>query len=168
LNGRPELLAPKHEQTDAIGRASMSSRGDRWRATTCPVTLPVTGVPMAHQQPRGFTRIQLLVVLVVITVLILLLVPTMSQRAHRFRQLAQFHARRAAMFQKSVGSKERAARDCEVYGGQRMIQIAREYRNEVNLCEKLAVYHSSLIPKYELAAAHPWLSVEADPPEPAP
>ena len=93
---------------------------------------------------------------------------TVSQRAHRFRQLAQFHARRAAMFQKSIGSKERAARGCEAYGGERMLQIARDYRAEAKLCVRLAAYHAALIPKYEHAAAHPWLSVAADPPEPAP
>jgi hypothetical protein len=93
---------------------------------------------------------------------------TVSQRAHRFRQVAQFHARRAAMFQKSIGSKERAARDCEAYGGERMLQIARAYRTERKLCVRLAAYHASLIPKYEHAAAYPWLSVAADPPEPAP
>ena len=90
------------------------------------------------------------------------------QRANRFRQLAQFHARRAAMFQESIGSKERAARDCEAYGGERMLQVARDYRAEVKLCVKLAQYHARLIPKYEDAAAHPWLSVAADPPEPEP
>jgi hypothetical protein len=95
-------------------------------------------------------------------------VRTVGQRAHRFRQLAQFHARRAALFQKSIGSKERAARDCEAYGGERMLQIAREYRDEVKLCVKLAAHHARLIPKYEHAAARPWVRVEADPPEPAP
>ena len=91
-----------------------------------------------------------------------------SQRAHRFRQLAQFHARRKAMFQKSIGSKNRAARDCENYGGDRMLRIAREYRDEVELCGRLAAYHGRLVPKYEHAAAHPWLWIEADPPAPAP
>jgi hypothetical protein len=46
---------------------------------------------------------------------------TLSQRAHRFRQLAQFHARRVALFQKSIVSKEKAARDCEAYGGETML-----------------------------------------------
>jgi hypothetical protein len=95
-------------------------------------------------------------------------VRTASQRAHRFRQLAQFHARRAAMFQESIGSKERAASGHEAYGGERMLQIARDYRDEMKLCVKLAAYHASLITKYEHAAAHPWFSVEADPPEPTP
>ena len=72
------------------------------------------------------------------------------------------------MFQKSIGSKERAARGREAYGGERMLQIARDYRDEVKLCVRLAAYHAALIPKYEHAAAYPWLSVEADPPEPAP
>ena len=93
---------------------------------------------------------------------------TVSQRAHRFRQLAQFHARRAAMFQKSIGSKERAARGHEAYGGERMLQIARDYRAEAKLCVRLAAYHAALVSKYEHAAAYPWLSVAADPPEPAP
>jgi hypothetical protein len=95
-------------------------------------------------------------------------VETVSQRAHRFRQLAQFHARRAAMFQRSIVSKERAARGCEAYGGERMRQVAREYRSEARLCVKLAEYHARLIPKYDRAAAHPWLSIVPDPPEPAP
>jgi hypothetical protein len=95
-------------------------------------------------------------------------VRTVSQRANRFRQRAQFHARRAAMFQKSIVSKERAARDCEAYGGERMLQVARDYRAEVKLCMKLADYHARLIPKYERAAAYPWLPVAPDPPEPAP
>jgi hypothetical protein len=95
-------------------------------------------------------------------------VRTASQRANRFRQRAQFHARRAAMFQKSIVSKERAARGCEAYGGERMLQVARDYRAEVKLCVKLADYHARLIPKYERAAAYPWLPVDPDPPEPAP
>jgi hypothetical protein len=93
---------------------------------------------------------------------------TLSQRAHRFRQLAQFHARRSKMFQESIGSKERAARGHEAYGGERMLQIARAYRAEAKLCVRLAAYHASLIPKYEHAAAYPWHSVAADPPQPAP
>jgi hypothetical protein len=95
-------------------------------------------------------------------------VRTVSQRANRFRQHARFHARRAAMFRKSIVSKERTARDCEAYGGERMLQVARDYRAEAKLCVKLADYHARLIPKYEHAAAHPWLPVDPDPPEPAP
>ncbi len=93
---------------------------------------------------------------------------TLSQRAHRFRQLAEFHARRAAMFQESIGSKERAAQGHEAYGGERMLQIARAYRAEAKLCVRLAAYHAALIPKYQRATTHPWLSVAADPPEPEP
>lgn len=93
---------------------------------------------------------------------------TLSQRAHRFRQLAQFHARRAKMFQESIGSKERAARGHEAYGGERMLQIARAYRAEAKVCDRMATYHAALVPKYEHAAVYPWLSVIADPPEPAP
>jgi hypothetical protein len=95
-------------------------------------------------------------------------VRTASQRANRFRQRAQFHARRAAMFQKSIVSKELAARGCEAYGGERMLRVASEYRAEVKLCVKLADYHARLIPKYERAAAYPWLPVDPDPPEPGP
>jgi hypothetical protein len=95
-------------------------------------------------------------------------VRTASQRANQFRQRARFHARRATMFQKSILTKERAARGCEAYGGERMLQMARDYRAEVKLYGRLADYHAGLIAKYEYAAAHPWLPVEADPPEPAP
>ena len=49
-----------------------------------------------------------------------------------------------------------------------MLQIARAYHAEAKLCVRLAAHHAALIPKYEHAAAHPWLSVAADPPEPAP
>jgi hypothetical protein len=91
-----------------------------------------------------------------------------SQRANRFRQRAQFHARRAALFQNGIQSKERAAEDCEAYGGERMIRIAAEYRAEVKLYVKLAAYHASLLRKYERAAALPWLPIAADPPEPGP
>ena len=92
----------------------------------------------------------------------------MSQRANRFRQLVQFHTRRAAMFHKSIGSKGRAARDCEAWGGERMLQVARYYRAEAKVCVKMADYHARLIPKYMYAAAYPWLPVAADPPEPVP
>jgi hypothetical protein len=114
---------------------------------------------------------------IAIAIVLALLVPmlggyagfrTVSQRANRFRQRAQFHARRAAMFQKSIITKERAARDCEAYGGERMLQVASDYRAEVKVCVKMAAYHATLIPKYEYAAAHPWRSIAADPPEPAP
>jgi hypothetical protein len=73
-----------------------------------------------------------------------------------------------ALFQKSIVSKEKAARDCEAYGGETMLQVARDKRVEAKLCVKLAAYHTPLIAKYEQAAAHPWLPVGADPPEPAP
>jgi hypothetical protein len=110
--------------------------------------------------------------LIVVAILVLLtgtygLIRIARQRANRFRQRASFHARRAAMFQKSIISKERAARDCEAYGGERMLQVASDYRAEVELCAKLAVYHARLIARYEQAAAHPWLPVGSDPPEPA-
>jgi hypothetical protein len=91
-----------------------------------------------------------------------------DRRANRYRQLAQFHARRARMHQESIGSKERAAQGCEAYGGERMLRIAREYREEAKLCVKLAPYHDQLRAKYEHAAAHPWLPLAVDPPEPRP
>ena len=91
-----------------------------------------------------------------------------GQRANRFRQRAQFHARRTTMFQDSIRSKTRAADDCEAYGGDRMLRIAAEYRAEVTLCEQLADHHGRLRRKYEDAAARPWLPVAADPPEPRP
>jgi hypothetical protein len=119
--------------------------------------------------PAGTKRPITIVVAIVILVLGTYAgLKAVSQRANRFRQLEQFHARRAAMFQKSIGSKERAARDCEAYGGERMLQVARDYRAEVKLCLKMASYHTALIPKYAYAAAHPWLPVAADPPEPPP
>ncbi len=90
----------------------------------------------------------------------------LSQRANRFRQLAQFHARRATMFEASIRSKRRAAQDCEAYGGPRMLRIAREYRAEAELCVKLAAYHAQLHRKYQRAAASAWLPVAVDPPEP--
>jgi hypothetical protein len=49
-----------------------------------------------------------------------------------------------------------------------MLKIARAYRAESKLCVKLAAYHAALIPKYEHAAAYPWLLIAVDPPEPAP
>jgi hypothetical protein len=92
----------------------------------------------------------------------------LGQRAGRLRQRGQFHARRAAMFRKSIITKECAARDCEAYGGERMLQVAHDYRLTVRLCMKLADYHARLVPKYEHAASQPWLPLEPDPPEPGP
>jgi hypothetical protein len=94
------------------------------------------------------------------------LVRTLSQRANRFRQLAEFHSRRATMFETSIRSKRRAAQDCEAYGGPRMLRIASEYRAEAELCVKLAAYHAQLHRKYQRAAASAWRPVAADPPEP--
>jgi hypothetical protein len=114
------------------------------------------------------TRILIGLAMLVLVIAGYTTVRTARQRANRLRQRAQFHARRAAMFQKSIVSKERAARDCEAYGGERMLQVASDYRAEAKLCVKLAAYHAGLVPKYEHAAAHPWIPVGADPPEPAP
>jgi hypothetical protein len=90
------------------------------------------------------------------------------RRANRYRQLARFHARRATMFEDSEKSKDRAARDCEAYGGARMLRIAGEYREEIKICVKYAAFHAQLRRKYEHAAAQPWLPIESDPPEPLP
>jgi hypothetical protein len=121
--------------------------------------------------PR-MTKRRITTVTVVATLVLLTgaygMVRVARQRANHFRQRASFHARRAAMFKKSIITKERAARDCEAYGGARMLEVARDYRAAVKLCVKLADYHAGLIPKYERAAAQPWLPVGPDPPEPAP
>jgi hypothetical protein len=93
---------------------------------------------------------------------------TVAQRSHRFRVLAEYHARWAAKFEQSVTSKERAARGCEAYGGARMLQVAQAYRAEAEHCVRLAAFHAWLVPKYQAAAAHPWLPTTADPPEPKP
>jgi hypothetical protein len=118
--------------------------------------------------PRRRTRLLIVAALLVAGTGAYVGVRTLGQRTNRLRQRAQFHARRAAMFQKSVGSKERAAADCEAYGGERMLRIAAEYRAEVKLCVRLAEYHNRLLEKYERGAASPWLPIAADPPEPAP
>jgi hypothetical protein len=120
------------------------------------------------RSPRRKTRLLIVAALLVLGISAYAGSRMVSQRANRFRQRAQFHARRAAMFQNSIQSKERAAVDCEAYGGERMIRIAAEYRAEVKLCVKLAAYHTGLLRKYERAAASPWLPVAADPPEPSP
>jgi hypothetical protein len=61
--------------------------------------------------------------------------------------------------------REARARDAALAVKSQRI-IDEYYRGRVLRCRRLADYHAALARKYEHLAAHPWLTVVADPPRP--
>jgi hypothetical protein len=105
------------------------------------------------------TRIQLAVAVAVIAAC-----GPLGARAVFTRRQARLHDFYAGWFERKAAAHRTAARECEAYGGEAMIQVAREYLAQSEAETQRAGYHGRLSRRYWNALIRPWVALPVEPP----